>query len=407
MAAIPISGLRSVWDACATVFLLLTIARWRGRAAPKPWAWLSMSALVGLAVSAWANGQQIMSILGALVSIGSMVGTLLFIQRLYCRNSGHGLLAAVCLAAGISLHVVLALDASGRTNPWKYGAGFGVSIVLLALAATTRKASFELCTLAVLSVISLATGSRGLTGTLVIASVLVIARGVAQQRALGVRIAATLLMAVASVTLALTLGDALANSSLAKSARDRFVQQTAINSNPILAGRVELPMSISAVMAYPMVGAGANAEPTPEIVSRALHIADVLGYTHPDALVQWWTQGNQIYSHSLIVEYWVVGGVLAALPFVAALAVLGLGLVRSLHARNAIPALAIFLAAQALSDILFAPETWGRAALVGLSVGMVLATLFAPRGTAKSLRGEIDEPSHPRSQFGVAQPLGR
>jgi hypothetical protein len=405
VAAIPISGLHSVWDVCATVLLLAAIVHWRDVASPKPWAWLSCAALAGLSLSALANGQHVASMIGAVVSVGSMVGTLIFIQRLYRRDSRHGLLAAACLAIGVSLHGVLVQTSIGSINPWKYGAGFGVAIVLLAWAAATRKVSLELSILAVLVIISLATGSRGLTGTLVITSVLVILRGVARQRSVPVRIAAALLLVAGTVTVTSALGSFLVNSGLANSARDRFLQQVAINSNPILAGRLEPPISISAVMAHPVIGAGTNPEPTPEIVSRALHIADVLGYTNPDALVEWWTQGDQIYVHSLVMEYWVVGGVLAALPFVVAFGVLVVGLVRSLFARKAVPALAIFLAAQSLSDILFAPETWGSAALVGLSVGMVYATLFAPREATESWSSEVEEPTHPRAQFGIAQGL--
>jgi hypothetical protein len=117
----------------------------------------------------------------------------------------------------------------------------------------------------------------------------------------------------------------------------------------------------------------------------------------------WWTQGDQIYVHSLVVEYWVEGGLLAALPFIAALGVLGLGLVSALRVRSAIPALVIFLAVQSISDTLFAPETWGRTSLVGLSVGMVLATSFASRDTRQSLSGEVEEPSHSRLKLAVAK----
>jgi O-antigen ligase len=277
--------------------------------------------------------------------------------------------------------------------------------VLLALVAMTRKESLELSALAVLGIISLATGTRGMTGTMVIAAVLIVSRGVARQRSLAVRIAATMLIGVAAVTAALTLGGSLLNSSLASSARDRFQQQAAVNSNPILAGRTEPPISISAVMAYPLIGAGANPEPTPEIVSRALQIADVLGYKNPNSLVAWWTQNNQIYTHSLVMETWVVGGLLAALPFIAACGVFGAGLVRSLRARRSVPALAIFLAVQSFSDTLVAPETFGSAAFVGLSAGLVIATLLTPSGTRESLSGEVDKSSHPRSQFRVAQGL--
>lgn len=405
MSAIPISNLRSVWDLVATLFLLLTIIQWRAEASLQPWVWLTCSAIAGLAVSALANGQQFTSMFGALVSVGSMMGTLIFIRRLYCRNSIHGLLAGACLATGEILHTVLVPNAVSSTNLWKYGVGFGAAIVLLALTATTRRTSIDLSAMAMLAIISLATGTRGLTGSLVIASVLVISRGVARQRSLMVRIAATMVIAVPAVTVALTLGGSLVNSPLANSARDKFVQQAAINSNPIFAGRTEPPISIAAVMTHPVIGAGANPEPTSEIISRALQVADFLGYKNPTELVPWWTQDNKIYTHSLVMEYWVVGGVLAALPFIAALGIFIVGLVRSLRIRKNIPAVVFFLAVQSLSNILFAPETWGTTALVGLSVGMMLVTSFGHLKPDKSRSEKAEEPPRLRPQLGVAHSL--
>jgi O-antigen ligase len=415
MAAIPISGARSLWDAYATLYLLLVVAQRRDAAVPKPWAWVTLAAAAGLAVSAATSGRGITSITGQVMAIASMVGTMTYVRRLYGRHQNRGLLAAACLAIGVTLHGVVRFDwglltdvmpsVVSNTNPWKYGVGFGVAIMLLCLAAVTRKTWVELVALALLGVVSLATGTRGLAGTLVLTFVLVIFQGVARQRSPAVRITAILVTVVAVVTMALTLEGSVANSNLASSARDRFALQAATNANPILAGRTEPPISIAAVMEHPVIGAGPNPEPTPEIISRALQIADVLGYTNPNSLVSWWTQDNQIYTHSMIMEYWVVGGVLPAILFISALILLLLGLFRSVNGRKTVPALAMFLAAQSSSDLLIAPEMFGSAAFVGLSVGVVLATSLSPLAARPSGRREVKKPSQPRSQFSVAQGL--
>jgi len=56
MAAIPISGARSLWDAYATLYLLLVVAQRRDAEVPKPWVWMTLAAIAGLVVSAETSG---------------------------------------------------------------------------------------------------------------------------------------------------------------------------------------------------------------------------------------------------------------------------------------------------------------------------------------------------------------
>jgi O-antigen ligase len=97
--------------------------------------------------------------------------------------------------------------------------------------------------------------------------------------------------------------------------QSKTIEQEATNLPILLAGRTELPMSISAIMERPLLGWGSAMNLTPELYTRAEHLAVRMGCDPTFPFELYWRLPPSEYSamHSILLGSWAEGGVLAVL----------------------------------------------------------------------------------------------
>ena len=83
----------------------------------------------------------------------------------------------------------------------------------------------------------------------------------------------------------------------------------------LLAGRSEPPMSITAILERPLLGWGSAMNLTPDVYTRAEHLAIRMGFSPTTPFDVFWELPASNYSatHSILLGSWAEGGVLAVL----------------------------------------------------------------------------------------------
>jgi O-antigen ligase len=384
----------SLWEPVSLVLLFTSYGVF---ATPRPrqaWLWLLSFSALGMVVSAVAAGSSLTAVAGPLMSVASMVSTIYYLRALALRGGPH--LWIACSALGVALlgYTLLVLRGTDEyaTNPWKFGLGYAVTIIVLSVCALTRSIRLELCAALALAAVSLAAASRSLGSTILLAVLVLAMSYVARDQPPLSRFVARLSIIGVVAVCGSLLADLVSSSEIFASSRDRFLEQAAVNANPLFAGRTEPPMSIAAISESPILGWGPHPEATYAIVDRAAAIAQSLGYSHVDDLVPWWAQEGGIYTHSVVADVWVRGGVLAALLFVAAMLALVLFLGRAVVGGQKHTTLALFMAAQSVWDILFSPPSYPQLTLIGFAIGLAsISRVATDPAEEPAVRGEFSK----------------
>ncbi|GAA4556756.1 hypothetical protein GCM10023175_59680 [Pseudonocardia xishanensis] len=373
----PLRAAHSLWAPISMVMLvpaLRSLPRTRWRAF---WLWVLAVATVGTIGSAQLAGASLSAAIGPVMAVGSVVGTAYFVRAMALRGPRYVWTATGSIGAAMLIHTYqilpLAPDAAG--NPWKFGIGYSVSIIVLSACAAAGRTWLEVAAALVLAAISFSEATRALGVVLALAAMVVAIARIARGRPTFTRIGGRLCVGAALGLTAFYGADAVLNSELFASSAERFAEQAEVNDNSLLAGRTEPPISIAAISESPFVGMGPEPHPTPAIVDRAIGVAQHLGYRQIDQLVKWWTQDDTIYVHSVLADTWVRSGVLAAALYLAALLCFVATVVRGVLGSAARPALAIFMVSQSVWDVIFSPAAYGQLVLIGLAIGMCSVTM--------------------------------
>lgn len=373
----PLTAAHSLW---APLSLVMLVPAYRSlpRTRLRPlWLWMLGLAAVGIIGSAQLAGASLSEAVGPVMAVGSVVGTLYFVRAMALRGPRYLWTATASIGVAMLVHTYqilpLAPDAAG--NPWKFGIGYSVSIIVLSVCAAAGRTWLEVVSALVLAVVSFSEATRAMGVVLALAAgVLVIAR-IARDQPTFTRVGGRLCVGAVLGVTALFGADALLNSELFASSAERFAEQAEVNDNSLLAGRTEPPISIAAISESPFVGMGPEPHPTNAIVDRAISVAEDLGYRQIDQLVRWWTQDDTIYVHSVLADTWVRSGLPAAALYIAALLCFVGTFVRGILGAAVRPALAIFALAQSVWDVFFSPAAYGQLVLIGLAIGLCSVTI--------------------------------
>ncbi|WP_147392906.1 hypothetical protein [Actinomyces sp. 2119] len=303
-----------------------------------------LAALTGLALSwladpdfsvmASAQRNIILSLLGVPASAAAFVWAA---QRLGTRG------AALALSSGMVLDSMRLLGSS--PNPWKFGVGAAVSLVVL-VAADRYGRLVQLAALAALAATFLVSDARSSLAFLAITAGIVCWQAVAAwmrwQPAQPRRLALTQVLALAAVGATAVLGVLLASStgSLGEDAQERTVAQASGPAGFLLAARPELGGSWALFLSRPW-GYGAGVMPRYEDVRVAKEGMAALGYDPANGYVENFMFGNGFELHSGLADVWIAGSLPGAALVLTVLWLTLLAMVRDLGSLRVTPWLCV------------------------------------------------------------------
>lgn len=274
------------------------------------------------------------------------------------------------LMAGISVGTIgfflfqgISLTHTGHfLDLWKYGIAHALTVLLLfALAKARVPVLVPGCALVLLSLISLVLNFRSHALVSILAGATLLCH-----RFLGSRIRQGWQFAgIAGLGLGFAyLMPIAARLGLFGSALQRKTLELDTTHLPILlAGRTEPPMTITAILERPLLGWGNATNFTPDLYTKAAHLAVQMGYSPTFEFDIYWRLPVFDYSatHSILLGSWAEGGILAALlPLWLLFA--SLGIVWRYNRFGLWAPLALTMALQAVWDLIYGPWTYNMLA---------------------------------------------
>lgn len=367
VAPLPIGGFAFPFSALVAVpaLLLPSQTKWSRLTQAVP-----LVAGVGLVVifaSAVVQGAPLPT--GTLFALAAF--TLFFVAT--CRTC-PGQDEAAQLLAWVSIGTTLfylVFDVS-RTDTlshlWKYGIGPSVVVLTVYIACQRMTAWAVTFTLVGLSAVSVGLGFRSFGLICLVSAIITVLfkRDGLRRGTLVIRLAA----ASAGVWLLSWGLPALISAGVfGQEVRRRTLSEDIAGVSPLLAGRVEPPLSLAAIAARPLFGWGNADTIDHRTLTAGSKIASALGMTSPSLYIDLWRRSDgRISLHSILFESWAQGGVLAAvLPVM--LGVLFVGALICVRGRYA--PMIVLVSAQCLWDLVFSP--WNHNRPIIFAVSAVLA----------------------------------
>ncbi|KQQ93917.1 hypothetical protein ASF62_06980 [Leifsonia sp. Leaf325] len=264
---------------------------------------------------------------------------------------------------------------SGNENPWKFGVGFPVMIIVLSLVSRPGLRTVEAVALLVFAVVALSTDSRYRFATLMITAVLVLWQMLPQFRTR--RASSLAMVAMVAVIAAITYNLATAlivDGYLGEQAQSRTIAQLEASGSLLLGGRPEAAASFALFQAHPW-GFGAGVQPNLDDILVAKTGMASIGYQPNNGYVETYLFGGGFELHSVAGDLWSQFG-LPGLAFVAWIVVLVLHMLgHGLSTRTA-TSITMFLGISTLWNVLFSP-IYGSLPTLVLTVGLGLVPVTA------------------------------
>jgi hypothetical protein len=143
----------------------------------------------------------------------------------------------------------------------------------------------------------------------------------------------------------------------------KTVEQDSTDLPVLLAGRTESPMTITAILERPLLGWGSATNFTPDLYTRAEHLAVRMGYPPTFPFDINWRLPAVDYSatHSVLLGSWAEGGLLAVL-LPAWLLIACAGIVWNFTRFGQWAPIAITVALQGIWDLTYGPWTYNMIA---------------------------------------------
>ncbi|NBM16478.1 hypothetical protein GUY61_12735 [Streptomyces sp. GC420] len=304
-----------------------------------------------------------------------------FVLSRLCHGSAMRV-AVIVVATSISYCVFLVVSPSAlfRENPWKYGLGIPVTIIIaVAVGWLRHRGSPRLAMMLLISLVAVhvAFSFRSLAMVCLVGIGLMLVRRshhrVTPLRAVSMGIAA--LLAVWTVSAAIT--NVVSRGWLGQEQYEKQMYQSQVEGGYLVAGRPELVVSAKVISGQPIVGRGANAglsfEERQDVVSeldkRGVNIS--LGQQRR-------IFGGQLNLHSIALGSWVRGGIMAFTPWVFVLVMLYKRVMREWGAAEAILyPVTLIVTILATWDFLFSPWAPGYEIILGVTWSLALGPLNA------------------------------
>jgi hypothetical protein len=245
---------------------------------------------------------------------------------------------------------------------WKYGIAHAVTILVLFGVTATRLPQFAYpVALALLGLASLGLNFRSHALVCFLAAATLVVR-----RVLGSRVSRGWQFA-GIITFGLVFAYVMPIVARAgwfgQALQRKTIEQEALDLPILLAGRTELPMTITAILERPLLGWGSAMNLTPGVYAEAEHLAVRMGYAPTFPFSRYWRLPPKDYSamHSILLGAWSEGGILAAL-LPAWLLVACIGIVWNYRRFGRWAPLVLTVALQGIWDLLYAPWTYNMIA---------------------------------------------
>ena len=328
---------------------------------------LSTTSILALAMSALANRTPL-----PMESIAFLASATLFVWVGTGATTGERTAAELLAwtSAGTLAYTVIIgnrLTEQNVENLWKYGVAFQTVVILLWLAARSPSRTVALSTMALVAgaALSLFSSFRSFAAICLItlAILLVKRRGrKAHKGSLWSLVAFLFIILASYLAVTTSIDSGLFGEDI------RLKNDSQLNSGGLFAGRTEVPLSVAAISARPVVGWGTINSIDWVTISAGQQLASKFGLADPSSYIPIWIrEDGNISVHSQIFKAWIEGGVFAAAYPLALLLVLVAAVVLTRGRYSAVVTLA---STKAIWDLLFSP--WGEGKAVLLAATIVL-----------------------------------
>jgi hypothetical protein len=358
---------------------------------------------VGVALLVWGLGSVLSDLanrsefLDSVKGIARVVFLAIDIYAIFylCRNRISVIFA---LWGGLATAGILAFfvqpDVSARTEPWKFGVGVAVTVLVVLLASNSRlTAPWSVAIITALAGVHFVLGFRSMSSILLIVAMVLLVR-VSRRRAevrltRGIRIRplAILVTGITAMVVLTEVYDSLARSgTFGQIAAAKASYQSDGQFGSLFSSRSEILLSAQSIADNPVFGGGSFSVATSQVTESAAEIMSRYGYAD---IANRLSEGSPAY-HSEIFGSWAENGVLV-LIFWLPMAVLFLrALIGVIYRDVAMPYLVAFVSVTGLWDILFSPFGADRRVWVAASLTTVIAAFVnAPTHRRRILASDL------------------
>lgn len=354
-------GLRISLPASLTPALVIAVALapvWLSALRHYYWA----RTILCLTAVAAGNGFALMMLASttAVIDHGETVALLFLLVGIF---AGAGVLLWARLIVGtvpvvvlFSLATILTVSRSNAgviSNPWKFGYSIPITLLVLALAWSTRKLWVELAALALLAIVGMLNDSRSYFAMLLVAAVVIVWQRVAHSVSRR-NLAFSTVGLLGGAFLIYFLSSRLAVAGvLGEEAAARTQLQMTRSGGLLLGGRPELAATLELMRERPL-GFGLGRMPSSVDVAVAKTGMFRAGYDPNNGYVERYMFGGGFEVHSLFGDFWIHLGI----PGLLLIAFVGLICLTSLafNIRDSkASALEVFLLVLLLWNIAFSP----------------------------------------------------
>jgi hypothetical protein len=298
-----------------------------------------------------------------LLTLVAIAGVLLWVR-------GEIGLPLMITAHGVGMVINALIGGLHEANPWKFSLAAPVAVLLLGLAALSRKPFAEVAALVLLGGVSFFADSRSLTAMLMLTVVLVIwqRRNLAEHRPRPWSTALLLGMVAAAVFQ--LMQSLILEGALGTAAQQRSQAQIDTTGSVLTGGRPELGAAVALILRQPW-GYGSGVAPTANDVWIAKTGMSALNYDPDNGYVERYLFGNGFEVHSVLGDLWIRFGILGAL-FAIALVAYCLYATSARISTGSASAVLVLLTLQATWDLAFGPFL---SASRGMGLVLALAAL--------------------------------
>lgn len=258
-----------------------------------------------------------------------------------------------------------------RSEIWKFGIGFPITLVIFVLLSFPRlrkKKLLAIFLISIVSFVSLFLGARSL-GLFSFISLFLISKNFVSGVSKRSQYIKPIILIVTSIFIFSALYTNLASSGfLGGKAQSKYIDQTSGRGNIILNSRSELLIAGRAIAESPILGFGSYAKMPTQLEFEILNFLSRNQFDYKLAPI-YRTYGDRIPVHSMFLQWWLWFGILG-ICFPSSLLVLYFKSVR--HSDN--EALVYFLAVTGIWNVLFSPYGESYRLLVPLTVVLLLAS---------------------------------
>lgn len=295
------------------------------------------------------------------------LSSLLALDLIFQNKPRRIVLFGVGLSIGLLLGYAVNPTALQSADPWKFGLGFPITLLLALVATQPRVQRYALLPVGILcaaAFLNLALGFRSLGGICFLAAGYVAFQSYSVRKAHGPpRLSLVRIAVVSGLTLLLALGFlrgyeyAAAHGVLGQAAKAKYALQSSGKFKliaPFAADRPTFYIGIKAIEASPLIGHGSWAR-NPKYTKEALASLKRDGYTVDPNLINQLKVADTIPAHSYLLDSWVDGGVLGGIFWLVILGLVGAVFLTLYGLREALSPLIAFLMMYLTWSILLSP----------------------------------------------------